>query len=62
VTLSSDNRYLYVLVPTLGMLPPSDNNNVSHIDVYRVGRNGTLTHIQATPGNLPAGVSGLGAS
>jgi hypothetical protein len=44
------------------MLPAPDNNDVSHIDVYRVGRNGSLTHIQATPGTLPAGVSGLGAS
>ena len=62
LTLSADNRYLYVLAPTLGMLPEPDNNDVSHIDVYRVGRNGSLTHIQATPGTLPAGVSGLGAS
>jgi 6-phosphogluconolactonase (cycloisomerase 2 family) len=62
LTLSADNRYLYVLAPTLGMLPAPDNNDVSHIDVYRVGWNGSLTHIQATPGTLPAGVSGLGAS
>ena len=62
LTLSADNRYLYVLAPTLGMLSATDNNDVSHIDVYRVGRNGSLTHIQATPGTLPAGVSGLGAS
>jgi 6-phosphogluconolactonase (cycloisomerase 2 family) len=62
VALSGDGRYLYVLVPTLGMLPAPANNNVSHIDVYRVGRNGSLTHVQATPDTLPAGVSGLGAS
>jgi 6-phosphogluconolactonase len=62
LALSGDSRYLYVLVPTLGMLPAPANNDVSHIDVFRVGRNGSLTLVQTTPGALPAGVSGLGAS
>jgi 6-phosphogluconolactonase (cycloisomerase 2 family) len=58
--LSGDSRYLYVVSPTLGMGPA--NNNTSHIDVYRVGRNGSLTNIQATPATLPVGVSGLASS
>ncbi len=62
LTLSSDSRYLYVLSPTLDMLPAPNDNNTSHIDVYRVGRDGSLTHIQATPATLPAGASGMAAS
>jgi 6-phosphogluconolactonase len=60
LTLSQDGRYLYVLVPTLNM--PSPPNDTSHIDVYRVGRDGSLTWIQATPATLPAGASGMAAS
>jgi len=60
--LSSDSRYLYVVSPTLGMAPPPANPSTSHIDVYRVGPGGSLTHIQATPANLPDGVSGMAAS
>ena len=62
LTLSSDSRYLYVVSPTLGMLPAPNDNNTSHIDVYRVGRDGSLTWIQATPDTLPAGASGMAAS
>ena len=62
LTLSQDSRYLYVLSPTLGMLPAPNDNNTSHIDVYRVGRDGSLTHIQATPATLPSGTSGMAAS
>lgn len=62
LTLSTDSRYLYVLVPTLDMLPAPNDNNTSHIDVYRVGRDGSLTWIQATPAALPAGASGMAAS
>jgi hypothetical protein len=58
--LSGDSRYLYVLSPTLGMGPP--NNATSHIDVYRVGSGGSLTHIQTTPATLAVGVSGLASS
>ena len=46
--------------PTLGMGPA--NNATSHIDVYRVGQGGSLTHIQTTPATLPVGVSGLASS
>ena len=62
LTLSKDSRYLYVLSPTLDMLPAPNDNNTSHIDVYRVGRDGSLTHIQAAPTTLPAGASGMAAS
>lgn len=58
--LSGDSRYLYVVSPTLGMGPA--NNATSHIDVYRVGSGGSLTHIQTTPATLPVGVSGLASS
>jgi hypothetical protein len=33
---------------------------MSHIDVYRVGPGGSLTHVQETPSELPNGVSGIG--
>ena len=52
--LSRNSRYLYVLVPSI-------MGGASHVDVYRVGSGGTLTHIQATPSNLPPGVSGMAA-
>jgi 6-phosphogluconolactonase (cycloisomerase 2 family) len=53
--LSSDGRYLYMLDPFIVGGP-------SHIDVYKVGQNGSLTHIESTPNDLPNGVSGLGVS
>jgi 6-phosphogluconolactonase len=53
--LSVDSRYLYVLVPSLGP------GTTSHIDAYRVNENGSLTHIDTTPSNLPPGASGLAA-
>ena len=62
LTLSPDSRYLYVVSPTLDMLPAPNNNDTSHIDVYRVGHDGSLTHIQTTPATLPAGASGMAAS
>lgn len=52
--LSSNNRYLYVVDPFVMGAP-------SHIDVYKVGSNGSITHIQTTPSTLPNGVSGAGA-
>ncbi len=60
--LSSDSRYLYVVSPTLGMAPAPANPSTSHIDVYRVGPGGSLTHIQTTPATLADGVSGLASS
>jgi 6-phosphogluconolactonase len=54
--ISSDGRYLYVLDPSVILPIPS------HIDVYRIGPGGSLTHIQATTdANLPNSLSGLGA-
>jgi 6-phosphogluconolactonase len=54
--LSPDGRYLYVTDAAV-ILPIK-----SHVDVYRVGPNGHLTHIQSTPMTLPAGISGAAAS
>lgn len=51
-SLSRNSKYLYVLLPSI-------MGGTSHIDVYRVGSGGSLTHIQATPSNLPPGVSGM---
>src|SRR5207253_10305534 len=51
--LSSDSRYLYVLVPFVVGGP-------SHIAVYRIGSDGSLTNIQITNNDLPNGVSGIG--
>ena len=53
LTLSDDSRFLYVLAPDNTSLP------MSHIDQYRVGADGSLELIGATPSNLPAGLSGL---
>jgi 6-phosphogluconolactonase len=53
--LSADGKYLYVTDASV-ILPFA-----SHIDVYRLGPGGTMTHIQATPDSLPSGVSGAGA-
>jgi len=52
--LSRNSKYLYVLVPSI-------MGGSSHIDAYRVGAGGTLTHIQETASNLPPGVSGMAA-
>jgi 6-phosphogluconolactonase len=52
--LSRGSRYLYVLLPSI-------MGGTSHIDIYRVGPGGSLTHTGATPSDLPPGVSGLAA-
>jgi 6-phosphogluconolactonase len=52
--LSSNSRYLYVVDPFIMGGP-------SHIDVFKVGSNGSITHIQTTPLTLPNGVSGAAA-
>jgi 6-phosphogluconolactonase (cycloisomerase 2 family) len=51
--LSRDSKYLYVLAPSV------INGNTSKIDEYRVGSNGGLTSIGATPSTLAVGASGL---
>ena len=55
VALSSDSQYLYVIDPT------ANEANSSHIDAYRVGAGGGLTHIQSTTRDLPRGISGAAA-
>ena len=55
VALSSDSQYLYVLDPTL------TGDDTSHVDVFRVGSDGTLTHVQSTARDLPRGISGAAA-
>jgi 6-phosphogluconolactonase len=56
--LSSDGKFLYVLNPAIIFAPAP-----SHIDVYRVGPGGTLTHIQEVhDAVLPFSVSGLGVN
>jgi len=52
--LSSNDRYLYVVDPFIMGGP-------SHIDVFKLGSDGSITHIQTTPSTLPNGVSGAGA-
>ena len=52
--LSRGSRYLYVLLPSI-------MGGMSHIDIYRVGPGGSLTHLGATPSDLPPGASGLAA-
>jgi 6-phosphogluconolactonase len=55
LALSSDDQYLYVLNPTL------TGGDTSHIDVYRVGSDGSLTTVQSTSRDLPRGISGAAA-
>jgi len=64
-TLSRDSKYLYVLSPQV--VPPGAIPGVtpvpSHIDVYRVGSDGSLTMFSSTPAgaNLGVGATGLAA-
>jgi 6-phosphogluconolactonase (cycloisomerase 2 family) len=53
--LSSDSHYLYVIDPT------ANGAHTSHVDVYRVGPDGSLTHLQSTIRDLPGGISGAAA-
>lgn len=55
MALSSDSQYLYVLNPTL------TGDDTSHVDVFSVGSDGTLTHVQSTTHDLPRGISGAAA-
>jgi 6-phosphogluconolactonase len=54
IAFSNDDKYLYVIDAHVMPGP-------SHIDVYKLGPGGSMTHIQATPNTLPTGVSGAGA-
>lgn len=56
MALSQDSKYLYVTNPT-APFPP----NTSHIDVYRVGQDGSLTEIQQAAEGLPGSISGAAA-
>jgi 6-phosphogluconolactonase len=51
--ISQDGKYLFVLVPTPAFIPAP-----SHIETYRIGSGGSLTHVAST-GGLGHGVSGL---
>jgi 6-phosphogluconolactonase (cycloisomerase 2 family) len=57
--LSHDDRYLYVLDPSI-IVPGG-----SHIEVYRVGAGGSMTRIQTlpatNPSTYPPNLSGIGA-
>jgi 6-phosphogluconolactonase len=55
LALSSDSQYLYVLDPTL------KGDDASHVDVFRLGSDGALTHVQSTTRDLPRGISGAAA-
>ena len=52
--LSRNGKFLYVLLPSI-------MGGMSHIDFYKVGSGGSLTHLGETPSNLPPGASGLAA-
>jgi 6-phosphogluconolactonase len=56
---SHDDKYLYVLVPSI-IVPGG-----SHIEVYRLGKGGSMTRIQTlpatSPSNYPPNLSGIGA-
>jgi len=54
--LSKDGKYLYVLAPSIMA------GNTSHIEIYKVGPGGLLTHVGSTPKTLAVGVSGLAGS
>jgi hypothetical protein len=54
MAFSNDDKYLYVIDAHVMPGP-------SHIDVYKLGPGGSMTHIQATPNTLPPSVSGAGA-
>ena len=54
MAFSQDGKYLYVGVPTI-----LDGND-SHIDTFRIGKDGNLTEV-ATVGGLPFSDSGLAA-
>ena len=55
--LSRDDKYLYVLSPSVGPGAPS------HIDTYALGADGSMTFVGATPAgaNLGVGATGLAA-
>ncbi|MGI8800995.1 MAG: lactonase family protein [Solirubrobacteraceae bacterium] len=59
--LSSDGRFLYVLVPSVFGGVIGTGANTSRIDEYSVGSTGDLTFVGSTPENMGPGVSGLAA-
>lgn len=56
---SNDNKYLYVIVPSI-IVPGG-----SHLEVYKLGPGGSMTHIQTVPSTNPSTFastfSGIGA-
>jgi 6-phosphogluconolactonase len=57
--LSNDDKYLYVSVPSI-IVPGG-----SHLEVYKLGKGGSMTHIQTVPSTSPStytnSFSGIGA-
>jgi hypothetical protein len=60
--ISHDGTYLYVVDASIVLAapPPAGAGLLSHIDIYRLGPGGSMTHVGATPNNLPPQVSGIG--
>jgi 6-phosphogluconolactonase (cycloisomerase 2 family) len=56
-TLSHDGKYVYTLSP----IGDRSADPISRVDVWKIGRNGKLTHIQSTSPTLARGASGLSA-
>lgn len=57
IGLSPDGKYLYMADPTQGLFPFG-----SHLEVYKVGGDGSLTPVGATPMKLAPGLSGIAVS
>ena len=55
--LSPDGKYLYMADPTQGLFPFG-----SHIEAYKVGSDGSLTLVGATPMTAAPGLSGITVS
>jgi 6-phosphogluconolactonase len=57
IGLSPDSKYLYMANPTQGLFPFG-----SHVEAYKVGSDGSLTMVGATPMTLAPGLSGIAVS
>jgi 6-phosphogluconolactonase len=55
--LSPDGKYLYMADPTQGLFPFG-----SHVEAYKVGSDGSLTLVGATPMTAAPGLSGMAVS
>ena len=57
VGTSPDGKYLYMANPTQGLFPFG-----SHLEVYKIGADGSLTPVGITPMKLAPGLSGIAVS